>query len=213
MNHANPTEFAILGLLAEAPSSGYDIKREVEQRLSHFWSESYGHIYPMLRRLHDQGLVAKTVQRQHGRPDRNVYEITEAGHRALEAWFAEPPSTIRPRNELLLRIFLGRHAPLEHLIRDANAFRERLQHGLHELRDITERIRAEAGSHPDRVYWDLVLDYGLVTFEALVEWSQRTADKLEAAGQPRAGRAKRTGTAAVSGRRTSRKASTRARPR
>lgn len=190
MTRVNPTEFAILGLLAEAPSSGYDIKREVEQRLSHFWSESYGHIYPMLRRLHAQGLVAKTVQRQQGRPDRNVYEITDAGRRALEAWFATPPSTIRPRNELLLRIFLGRHALFEHLIRDVHAFRERLQHGLHELRDITERIRVEAGSHPDRVYWDLVLDYGLVTFEALVEWSRRTEDRLEAAARAPAGRAK-----------------------
>jgi hypothetical protein len=35
---------------------GYDIKKEVEERLSHFWSESYGHIYPMLRRLHDRDL-------------------------------------------------------------------------------------------------------------------------------------------------------------
>lgn len=38
----NATEFAILGLLAEGPLSGYDIKKEVEERLSHFWSQSYG---------------------------------------------------------------------------------------------------------------------------------------------------------------------------
>lgn len=181
MARVNPTEFAILGLLAEAPGSGYDIKREVEQRLSHFWSESYGHIYPMLHRLHEQGLVAKTVQREQGRPDRNVYEITDDGRRALEDWFAESPSPLRPRNELLLRLFLGRYARPEHLIRDVRAFREGLQAGLDQLRGIAERIEDEAASHPDRVYWDLVVDYGLVVFEALVDWSRKTEDRLPAA--------------------------------
>jgi PadR family transcriptional regulator, regulatory protein AphA len=178
MGRGNPTEFAILGLLAEGPRSGYDIKKEVEERLSHFWSESYGHIYPMLRRLHDRDLVVKEVERQEGRPDRNVYHITEGGRRALEGWFAEPPAPVRPRNELLLRIFLGRHARPEHLIRDVRAFREGVEESQSRLRAVRDRIEAEAGSHPDRIYWDLVLDYGLTAFEALNEWSRKTEDRL-----------------------------------
>jgi PadR family transcriptional regulator AphA len=56
---ANKTEFAILGLLASGPRSGYDIRKEVQDTLSHFWNESIGHIYPMLRRLHGKGLVSR----------------------------------------------------------------------------------------------------------------------------------------------------------
>jgi PadR family transcriptional regulator, regulatory protein AphA len=177
MPRVNPTEFAILGLLAEEPRSGYDIKKEVEERLSHFWSESYGHIYPMLKRLHERDLVVKEVERQEGRPDRNVYHITDDGRRALEDWFAEPPSPFRPRNELLLRIFLGRHARPEHLVRDVAAFREGVTQALGRLGAVKGRIEAEAASHPDRVYWDLVLGYGLAAFEALSTW----ADDAEAA--------------------------------
>jgi PadR family transcriptional regulator, regulatory protein AphA len=178
MARANPTEFAILGLLAEMPRSGYDIKKEVEERLNHFWSESYGHIYPMLRRLHERDLVAKEVERQEGRPDRNVYYITRDGRQALEDWFAEPPAPLRPRNELLLRIFLGRHASPEHLIRDVRAFRDGVEAGLSRLRAVRERIEAEAASHPDRIYWDLVLDYGLTAFEGLAEWGRAAEARL-----------------------------------
>jgi PadR family transcriptional regulator, regulatory protein AphA len=114
--------------------------------------------------------VVREVERQDSRPDRKVYHITEDGRRALEDWFAEPPSPLRPRNELLLRIFLGRHARPEHLIRDVRTFGEGIQRSLSRLRTIRERIEAEEGSHPDQIYRELVLDYGLSAFEALAEW-------------------------------------------
>ncbi|MGH9601902.1 MAG: PadR family transcriptional regulator, partial [Terriglobales bacterium] len=47
----NTTRFALLGLLSLGPQSGYDLKKRMEQSIAHFWSESYGQIYPTLRRL------------------------------------------------------------------------------------------------------------------------------------------------------------------
>jgi PadR family transcriptional regulator, regulatory protein AphA len=179
----NPTEFAILGLLAEEPRSGYDIKKDVEERLSHFWSESFGHIYPMLRRLHGRGLVERSVERQEGRPDRKVYSITSDGRAALEAWFAEPPPPQRPRNETLLRIFLGRHAKKEHLLRDVRGQREGFERTLAALRAVQGRLDGEAPEgdvHPDRVYWELTLSYGLRAMEALVEWGEEAEAALKA---------------------------------
>jgi PadR family transcriptional regulator, regulatory protein AphA len=178
MARVNPTEFAILGLLAEEARSGYDIKKVVEERLSHFWSESFGHLYPMLRRLHERGLVGQEVERQEGRPDRKVYTITDGGRAALEAWFAEPPPPQRPRNEVLLRIFLGRHARPEHLIRDVRVQREGFARALAQLRAVKTRLDSEASPHPDRVYWDLTLEYGLKALEALVEWGEKAESTL-----------------------------------
>jgi DNA-binding PadR family transcriptional regulator len=181
---SNPTEFAILGLLAEAPRSGYDIKKEVEGRLGHFWSESYGHIYPMLRRLHSRGLVEKEVEEQSGRPDRHVYRITAQGQHELTGWFAAPPvAATRTRNELLLRLFLGRHASPEHLVRDVAQFREGLERELEQLRSVRQQIGNEADNHPERIYWDLVLDYGLTVFGAMAEWGRRTETTLKACQQ------------------------------
>lgn len=182
---ANPTEFAILGLLAESPRSGYDIKKEVEGRLSHFWAESYGQIYPMLRRLHTRGLVDKEVREQIGRPDRHVYQITEAGRRQLAAWFESPPAeSTRTRNELLLRIFLGRHAQPEQLARDVALFRARIEQQQAVLETTRSQITAEVRDHPDRQYWDIVIDYGLTVFDAMANWARRTEAKLDGGDQP-----------------------------
>lgn len=168
----NPTEFAILGLLAEQPRSGYDIRKEVQARLSHFWSESYGHLYPMLRRLESRRLVsARQVAGRGGRPGRNVYSITAAGRKALEAWFVQPPAPSRPRNELLLRIFLGRYAPPDVLARDVAAYRERITESLEHLRRTARDIDLERPAPSDAIYWKLALDFGIRLFETLAEWS------------------------------------------
>jgi PadR family transcriptional regulator, regulatory protein AphA len=183
MARPNPTEFAILGLLAEEPRSGYDIKKEVEERLSHFWSESFGHIYPMLHRLHERGLVEMEVERQEGKPDRKVYRITDEGRSALRDWFAEPVAPLRPRSELLLRMFLGRHADPADLLRDVRAQGARARETLTRLEGVQARIRAEAGDHPDRLYWELVLDYGVRVLGTLAEWSADAEAALEATAE------------------------------
>lgn len=179
MAQVNPTEFAILGLLAEQPRSGYDIKKEVGERLGHFWSESFGHIYPMLRRLRTKRLVSSRTERSTaGRPARRVYEITERGRAALEAWFVEPPPPVRPRNELLLRIFLGRHAPPETLARDISAYREQVDATLERLREVRREVAASPDAGEDALYWELALDYGIEVFTSLAKWSARAERRL-----------------------------------
>ena len=48
-------KFALLGLLAESPKYGYEIKRRFEGALGNVWSVSYGQLYPTLRRLAELG--------------------------------------------------------------------------------------------------------------------------------------------------------------
>lgn len=181
---ANPTEFAILGLLAEQPRSGYDIKKEVEERLSHFWSESYGHIYPMLRRLQQRGLIAvSAVEQTPGRPARNRYAITDSGREELRAWFATPPSPTRPRNEMLLRLFMGRYAPPGVLQRDVHAYRERASGALLRLREVERELARLDSTEPDLVYWKLVVSFGTQLFETLESWSDMAEKELEKLSQ------------------------------
>ena len=49
--------WAVLGLLAHSPRSGYDINRNVDRTIRHFWAASYGQIYPELRRLEVAGWI------------------------------------------------------------------------------------------------------------------------------------------------------------
>ena len=107
MPRENKTKYAVLGLLAYGPLSGYDIKQIYAQSLGNFWSESFGAIYPILKRLEEEGLTTREVQRQAGKPDRNVYTITETGREELHRWLAQPAEPVRERVEVLLKLFHG----------------------------------------------------------------------------------------------------------
>ena len=51
------TDYVILGLLAERPLSGYQIKKIIDIRFQFFWSESFGQIFPALKSLAAQGFL------------------------------------------------------------------------------------------------------------------------------------------------------------
>ena len=57
------TRYAILGLLSLAPMSGYEIRKVAASSIGHFWSESYGQIYPTLRKLVAAGLAKPRSRR------------------------------------------------------------------------------------------------------------------------------------------------------
>ena len=69
----------LLGLLNVEPMSGYDLGQTIRGSIGHFWNESYGQIYPNLKRLAVDGLVVSKTQKQKGKPDRHIYSITKKG--------------------------------------------------------------------------------------------------------------------------------------
>ncbi len=73
----------ILGLLIEKSRTGYEINEVFETVFKHFYKTSYGMIYLTLRRLSNEGLVEKEVVIQEGKPNKNVYHITEKGKKAF----------------------------------------------------------------------------------------------------------------------------------
>jgi len=139
----NKTWFAILGLLAWKPMSGYDIKKLIEVGLSYFWHESYGSLYPTLDRLVVAGLASRKEQRRHGRRTRHVYCITAKGRREMQAWLREPTDLPRTRNELQLKFFLCSRQPPVESIRLLEEYREQ-QREVQELYADSERILRRA---------------------------------------------------------------------
>ena len=111
MNSSKKTRVAILGLLLGQPLSGYDIKKLIEVGLSHFWSESYGSIYPTLKSLVEEGLLTKEEDAGAGLRPRHLYQITESGRLAFREWMDQPTALPSVRNELLLKFFLSEKLP------------------------------------------------------------------------------------------------------
>lgn len=72
-------ELAILGLLKERPMHGYELKKRLSYMLGHFWTVSYGSLYPALKRLEKSGSIEKAYSVKEKTRNRNVFRITNAG--------------------------------------------------------------------------------------------------------------------------------------
>jgi DNA-binding PadR family transcriptional regulator len=179
MTASNTTRYAVLGMLSAGPRSGYDVKKAVDGSIAHFWSESFGQIYPILRRLAADGLVVRRRQARRGKPDRHVYSITARGLEHLRAWLAVPARAESFRSELLLKLFLGRLVSVETSLGQIRAFGKR-QDGLLQTYVAIERgLRREHGRHPELPYWLMTLSYGQARAAALRRWADDAAKTLE----------------------------------
>jgi DNA-binding PadR family transcriptional regulator len=97
--------YALLGLLARAPASGYDLSRQLRAPIGFFWRARHSQIYPELARLEAAGLITHAVVEQQELPDKKVYTLTAAGKAALRCWVTEPVEPAVLRDELLLKTF------------------------------------------------------------------------------------------------------------
>jgi DNA-binding PadR family transcriptional regulator len=70
---------ALLSLLGDAPTHGYELMKRLEERSGGIYRASAGTIYPTLQQLEDEGLVASETQE-----GKKIYRLTDSGRRELE---------------------------------------------------------------------------------------------------------------------------------
>lgn len=76
---AGDMKYVILKLLRDKPRHGYEVMKELEERMHGCYSPSPGTVYPTLQWLEDEGLVvARDVE------GKKVYEITDTGRVFLD---------------------------------------------------------------------------------------------------------------------------------
>lgn len=97
----------ILGILMDSGKSGYDIKRLFERYFSMFYNASYGTIYPTLARMEKDGLIRKESLVQSGKPNKNVYTITERGEEAFRRYLASDIQPAEIKSDFMVRLFFG----------------------------------------------------------------------------------------------------------
>jgi DNA-binding PadR family transcriptional regulator len=85
-----PLSGALLGLLHDEPRSGYALRKLFASTAMGTFSDSPGSIYPALRRLAREGLVAGAIENARSLRPRQVYRLTPAGLAALQRWLTEP---------------------------------------------------------------------------------------------------------------------------
>ena len=169
-----PTGRVILGMVALGKNTGYDIKQLVDRAVRFFWAASYGQIYPELRSLEEQGLITGRPEPSGGRA-RTVYELTDAGRRALENWLAGDISVFwELRDEGMLKLFFSDFTDRENRLRNLRAMREGQEHDLAQL----NALRANGG--PAHTGPAMTLELGIGMTEWLIEWCRQAEARIEA---------------------------------
>lgn len=196
--------FALLSLLEQGPHSGYDLAQTLDLRVSPFWHAKHSQIYPELAALERDALIEHEVLEQDDRPDKKVYTIRAAGHRALVEWLTSPIEPEAKRDELVLRALAIGHADRAQAVAlyraEAERHREREARYRRVLAQLSEKHAATLDDPTSHAFGHiLTLQRGIGYEREYAAWCKSVADKLEAnivarasaPAAPGAGRARR----------------------
>jgi PadR family transcriptional regulator, regulatory protein AphA len=179
------TTDALLGLLSLGPMTGYELRQLIDRSIGNFWSESFGQIYPALRRMVAEGLVE--MEKPDREPStRKLYRLTDNGRDRLLHWLVAPPRNQVPRNELLLKVFFGfQHGP-QRTARHVKRFLEEQRRLLVRYSAIQQAMETTDRDDPRMPYWRLTVRYGMHQTEALIRWAEDSVDELQELAPDRA---------------------------
>jgi PadR family transcriptional regulator, regulatory protein AphA len=177
----NRTAYVILGGLSiQSNLSGYELHKAIEENFGSFWGESYGQIYPTLKRLVAEGMIEASKPTSASRKRRQEYSLTEAGRAALREWLAQPFQNDPPRNEFMLKLFFGREAAPGVALMHVREVQRRNQNMLATLEGIEHMAREDRSQNPNKPYWMLTLGLGLALTRAALDWGESALEQLSA---------------------------------
>ncbi|MFI5793107.1 PadR family transcriptional regulator [Streptomyces sp. NPDC051677] len=166
-----PLQHAVLALLTEGDSHGYELKGRFEEAIGPQWGGlNIGHLYQILDRLVRDGFVTRSQVAQPDRPDKTLYRLTPAGQSEVRDWATG--AWVRTggfRDELFLKLFGASALGAEAL--DAFVAAQR-QTYLSELAGLTRLRRTHTGDPLISLLLDAAIGHTKVDLE-LVEGAAR----------------------------------------
>jgi PadR family transcriptional regulator, regulatory protein AphA len=183
MSKLSATSYVVLGLVAERPSSGYDLAAFAEGSIRQFFPLTRSHMYSELDRLSRLGLLRATEVEAERYATKRVYEITPQGLEVLRGWLDDPGlPPERQRSLFLVQVFFGDQvspARIEELLdsyeQAARAWRDQLTELVDSLAD-----------RPESTFRRATAMYGVEQMEAKLRWLEQVRPLLLEAGNQHA---------------------------
>jgi DNA-binding PadR family transcriptional regulator len=162
---------AILGFLKVMPLSGYDLKTQAfDKTVAHFWPAVAPQIYRELARMEAAGWVTSELELQTGKPNRKVYQITEAGKAELARWLRSYQPPPAHREAFLIQLFFAAELSDEEIIALLAQQRQAHEEKLAGYR----QIHIPQGGTPEEMRWHtlmgLTLELGLRLEQLHIDW-------------------------------------------
>jgi DNA-binding PadR family transcriptional regulator len=160
-------ELAILGLLLESPMHGYELRKRLTGLLGAFRAFSYGSLYPALRRMQLDGLIAEDATSAGAplRRARRVYRLTDAGRQRFTELVADTGPQNYTDDGFGVHLAFFNRTPAEARMRILEGRRRQVEERREGLREAVAR----ASSSFDR-YTRQLHQLGLESSEREVKW-------------------------------------------
>jgi DNA-binding PadR family transcriptional regulator len=161
--------FALLGILGNRPSYGYDLKRDYDFLYGKEKPLAFGQVYATLSRLlRDKKITVETTEQVAG-PERKLYVITALGRKDLEVWLTSPEK-LHPSTQTVLFIKVVSAILLD---KDPDIYLD-VQRAAHieRMRELTA-MRREGD-----LATSLQADYAMFHLEADLRWIDMTTARL-----------------------------------
>ncbi|MFD3510716.1 PadR family transcriptional regulator [Nocardia sp. NPDC058666] len=159
-------ELAILGLLLDAPMHGYELRKRLTGLLGAFRAFSYGSLYPTLRRMQSDGLIAEELpDGALARRARRVYRLTPVGRERFSELLADTGPQNYTDDGFGVHLAFFSRTPAEARMRILEGRRRQVEERREGLR---EAIKKASGSL-DR-YTKQLHQLGLESSEREVRW-------------------------------------------
>lgn len=165
---------AILGMLMKRSLSGYEIKQFYENIFAYFYSSSYGTIYPMLHRMEKEGSITKEVVLQEGKPNKNVFTITEKGRDQFRSYLSSPVESDSVKSDFLMRLYFGGYAGDDFVKTWLKQSEEHTQKQLDQLNEMYSLNKDQM--HPAQV---ICIEMGIKGFGAKLEAIREGLARME----------------------------------
>lgn len=165
---------AVLALLSQSASYGYQLKLEFERRTGSTWVVNVGQIYQTLDRLERGGLVEHLGVDEEGH---QLFVATDAGRVSARQWFSQPLARPdAPRNDLAMKIALA--ATLDGVDVYDVIQTQRLAVIAH-LQELTRSKAAVTDpDSPEELAWQLSVDAEIFRAESEARWLDHTESRL-----------------------------------
>ena len=171
----------ILGLISNGSKTGYEVMTVFRDSLNHFWTAQTSQIYRELQAMNRLGWISETRVPQTGKPDKNVFSITPAGHEELLRWLRANNLPAGFRNPFLLKTFFMGELPVEENLAFFRAFRNAsvFPEGGRQVAANAEMYQQAVNNPEKAVYWRMTIAFGKMYEQMQREWCDYCIRELE----------------------------------
>ena len=164
------SSYAVLGLLAIRPWTGYELTQQATRSLRFAWPKSERLLYAEPKKLVEHGL-ATALEEPIGQRNRTVYTITDEGRSALSAWMTTAPQPPVLEAEALLRLLFAENGTKDDLITALTAMADDATERYEQVTSINAGYLDGQHPFPQRTHLSaLFATFQLELFDLIVRW-------------------------------------------